>query len=102
MAGLQILNGVGVGKVIDLDRTLTTLGKPGIQVATITRNLEGYMLAHLEGARSSLLNGSAVSGQSYLLEDHDIIEIAGVKLEFILKRPASTSANGRQGILIPF
>lgn len=86
MAVLQILSGVGAGKEMDLDRTLTTLGKPGIQVAVIARHPEGYTLAHLEGAQTPLLNGVAVSGQPRVLEDRDIIEIAGIKLAFYLRR----------------
>lgn len=98
MAGLQILSGVGAGKEMDLDRTLTTLGKPGIQVAVITRHLEGYTLTHLEGTQTPLLNGIPVSGQPQVLEDHDIIEIAGIKLEFYLKRPPAMAVSGRRGI----
>lgn len=98
MAGLQILSGIGAGKEMDLDRTLTTLGKPGIQVAVITRHQEGYTLTHLEGAKTPLLNGIAVSGQPHVLEDHDIIEIAGIKLVFNLKRQAAIPASSRQGV----
>jgi len=98
MAGLQILSGVGAGKEMDLDRTLTTLGKPGIQVAVIMRHQEGYTLTHLEGATPPLLNGIAVSGQPHVLEDHDIIEIAGIKLEFYLKRKGAMPASARQGV----
>jgi predicted component of type VI protein secretion system len=100
-AGLQILSGVGAGKEMDLDRTLTTLGKPGIQVAVITRHQEGYTLTHLEGTRTPLLNGLPVSGQPHVLEDHDIIEIAGIKLEFTLKRQPAMLASGRQGVSHP-
>ena len=88
-AGLQILSGVGAGKEMDLERMLTTLGKPGIQVAVITRRPEGYTLTHLEGEQMPLLNGKAIGPQPYILEDHDIIEIAGIKLEFFLKGHAS-------------
>jgi pSer/pThr/pTyr-binding forkhead associated (FHA) protein len=101
VAGLQILSGVGAGKEMDLDRTLTTLGKPGIQVAVITRHQEGYTLTHLEGAQTPLLNGVAVGGQPHVLEDHDIIEIAGTKLEFHLKRRTAVPASGRQGASNP-
>jgi hypothetical protein len=101
MAGLQILSGVGAGKEMDLDRTMTTLGKPGIQVAVITRHQEGYTLTHMEGTQTPLLNGVAVSGQPQVLEDHDIIEIAGIKLEFYLKRQAAMPASGRQGVSRP-
>lgn len=85
LAGLQILSGVGAGKEMDLNRTLTTLGKPGIQVAVITRRPEGYYLSHLEGEKTPLLNGDAIEDEPHALEDHDIIEIAGIKLEFYLK-----------------
>jgi hypothetical protein len=101
VAGLQILSGVGAGKEMDLDRTLTTLGKPGIQVAVITRHQEGYTLTHLEGAQTPLLNGIAVSGQPQVLEDRDIIEIAGIKLEFCLKRQTAMPASSRQGVSKP-
>ncbi|MDD5241461.1 MAG: FHA domain-containing protein [Sulfuricella sp.] len=84
LAGLQILSGVGVGTEIDLSRTMTTLGKPGIQVAVITRHPEGYTLGHLEGS-ALLLNGTAIDGEPHALENRDIVEIAGIKLEFCLK-----------------
>lgn len=101
MAGLQILSGVGAGKEMDLGRAMTTLGKPGIQVAAITRHQSGYTLTHLEGAQTPLLNGVAASGQPHVLEDHDIIEIAGIKLEFHLKRQAAAPASSRQGASNP-
>jgi hypothetical protein len=101
MAGLQILSGVGAGKEMDLDRILTTLGKPGIQVAVITRHQEGYTLTHLEGAQTPLLNGVAISDQPHVLGDRDIIEIAGIKLEFSLKRQAAMPASGQQGVSTP-
>lgn len=94
LAALQILSGVGTGKEMDLNQTLTTLGKPGIQVAVITRHPEGYTLTHQEGVKKPLLNGVAVSGQPYVLQDHDIIEIAGIKMEFYLKRSSPASKRG--------
>lgn len=97
-AGLQILSGVGAGKEMDLNRTLTTLGKPGIQVAVITRRPEGYYLSHLEGEKTPLLNGDAIEDEPCELEDRDIIEIASVKLEFRLKGYPSLSADDRPGI----
>lgn len=100
-AGLQILSGVGAGQKMDLDRILTTLGKPGIQVAVIMRRPEGYALTHLEGEKRPLLNGVTISEQPHVLEDHDIIEIAGIKLEFYLKGYPSVQAGRRQGASAP-
>src|SRR6266849_7050250 len=36
-AALQLLSGANAGKELDLTKPLTTLGKPGVQVAVITR-----------------------------------------------------------------
>lgn len=85
LAGMQILSGAGAGTEMDLSRTLTTLGKPGIQVAVITRSPEGYTLGHMEGEQTPLVNGVAIGGEPHSLKDRDIVEIAGVKLEFRLK-----------------
>lgn len=101
LAGLQILSGVGAGNEMELDRTITTLGKPGIQVAVITRNPDGYTLSHLEGDKAPLLNGIAISEQPHELEDRDIIEIAGVKLEFYLKSHSSLAEGSQQGAAAP-
>lgn len=94
-AGLQILSGIGAGKEMDLNRTMTTLGKPGIQVAVIARQPEGYTLSHLDGVQPPLLNGVAIDARPHALEDHDIIEIAGIKLEFYLKGYLSATVGNR-------
>jgi len=73
--------------VIDLDLTknLTTIGKPGLQVAVITKRPNGYFITHVEGATFPTLNGASMGGQAHALGDHDLIEIAGVKMEFFYK-----------------
>ena len=86
LAALQLLNGPSAGKVLELTKELTTLGKPGVQVAVIARRPRGYSLTHIEGENPALLNGRPLSAQAQLLSDHDVIEISGVKMEFFLKR----------------
>jgi len=71
---------------LQLTKSLTTLGKPGRQVAVITRRPHGYFITHVEGASFPLVNGRAIDAQARLLHDHDIIELAGVKMEFFLQR----------------
>lgn len=82
---IQILTGSNIGRRLELTKSLTTLGKPGVQVAVIARRPIGYFLTHVEGARYPLVNGSAIHTQARELRDHDIIELAGVKMEFSLK-----------------
>ncbi len=83
-AVIQLRSGSNVGHQLQLTKQLTTLGKPG-QVAVIAKRPQGYFLTHVEGAAFPTLNGQRIDTQARRLEDHDIIEIAGVKMEFFLK-----------------
>lgn len=84
-AVIQILNGPNLGKELELIKSLTTLGKPGVQVAVLARRPHGYFITHVEGGSFPLVNGSSVGEQPRQLHDHDIIELAGVKMEFYFK-----------------
>jgi hypothetical protein len=86
LAALQILTGASAGKEIELIKNLTTLGKPGLQVAVITRRPQGYFITHVEGASFPVLNGKVLDAQARQLNDHDVVELAGVKMEFFVKR----------------
>lgn len=84
-AAIQILTGPSAGKELDLVKNLTTLGKPGVQVAVITRRPHGFFITHVEGAQYPSVNGHPLDAQPRQLHDHDIIELAGVKMEFFHK-----------------
>jgi len=85
LAAIQILTGTSAGKELELTKNLTTLGKPGVQIAVITRRPHGYFLTHVEGVNYPVLNGKPLDAQAQQLNDHDVIELAGVKMEFFLK-----------------
>lgn len=84
-AAIQLLNGPNAGKELELTKTLTTLGKPGLQVAVIARRPHGYFITHVEGKQFPMVNGRSLDAQAHPLGDHDVIEIAGIKMEFFLK-----------------
>lgn len=84
-AAIQLLNGGNAGKELELTKTLTTLGKPGVQVAVIARRPHGFFITHVEGAQFPVVNGEVLDAQAHQLKDHDVIEIAGIKMEFFLK-----------------
>jgi predicted component of type VI protein secretion system len=86
LAALQILTGASAGKEIELTKNLTTLGKPGLQVAVITRRPQGYFITHVEGANFPVVNGKVLDAQARPLNDHDVVELAGVKMEFFVKK----------------
>jgi len=85
VGAIQILNGASAGRELELVKTLTTLGKPGVQVAVIAKRPQGYFITHVEGAEFPVLNGRAIDAQAQALKDHDVVEIAGIKMEFFLK-----------------
>jgi len=83
---LTVLNGPIAGKELELTKALITLGKPGTQVAVISRRPQGYFLTHIEsdgdGKRYPVVNGEAIGPKAYQLKDSDLIELAGIKMEF--------------------
>jgi len=85
VAAIQVISGPGAGKELEITKNLTTLGKPGVQVAVITKRPQGYFIAHVEGAKFPIVNGATLEAQARQLNDHDVIEIAGVKMEFFYK-----------------
>jgi len=85
LGAIQILTGGNAGKELELAKPLTTLGKPGVQVAVLTRRPQGYFITHVEGAKNPNVNGETIGTAPHPLKDHDVIELAGVKMEFFLK-----------------
>ena len=57
-----------------------------MQVAVISRRPQGYFLTHIEGAGQNnnypVVNGTALGPQAYTMNNGDIIELAGIKMEF--------------------
>ncbi|GAB4346647.1 MAG: hypothetical protein Kow006_05450 [Gammaproteobacteria bacterium] len=82
LARLQVLNGPNAGRELELTKALTTLGKPGVQVAAISRRQQGYYLVHVESKDNvyPLVNGESIGPQARLLKDGDTVEIAGTKM----------------------
>lgn len=86
LAAVQVLTGPNAGKELELVKNLTTLGKPGLQVAVLTRRPQGFFITHVEGDKFPLVNGQALTSQPHQLNDHDVIELAGIKMEFYYKK----------------
>jgi pSer/pThr/pTyr-binding forkhead associated (FHA) protein len=86
-AKLQVLSGAFAGRELELNKALTTLGRPGVQVAAITRRNEGYFIVHVDSGKADdfpLLNGSPIGAQATRLNDNDVIQLAGVKMGFFV------------------
>jgi pyruvate/2-oxoglutarate dehydrogenase complex dihydrolipoamide acyltransferase (E2) component len=82
---LQVLSGQFAGRELELVKTLTTLGRPGVQVAAITRRADGYYIVHVESGREGdfpQVNGVPIGPQARKLHDNDVVQLAGVKMGF--------------------
>ena len=86
-AKLQVISGTFAGKELALKKALTTLGRPGVQVAAITRRAEGFYIVNVDAGpkgRHPMVNGTPIGPQAQKLNDNDVIELAGVKMGFFL------------------
>jgi hypothetical protein len=81
-ATIKIMSGANAGRELALVKALTTIGRPGHQVAVITRRPTGYFIAHVEGDSFPSVNGNSLGSAAHPLKDKDVIELAGVKMEF--------------------
>ena len=82
-ASIKVLNGAASGREVTLTKVVTTVGKPGVQVASITKRPTGYVFAHVEGATRPSVNGTPLVGDSVPLRNGDVIELAGTQMQFI-------------------
>jgi pSer/pThr/pTyr-binding forkhead associated (FHA) protein len=82
-ASIKVLNGAAAGREVVLTKVVTTVGKPGVQVASITRRPNGYAFAHVEGASKPSIKGVPIVGESVPLRNGDVIELAGTQMQFI-------------------
>ncbi len=82
-ACIRVLSGPAAGRELPLTKVVTTVGKPGVAVASITRRQQGYVVALVEGAGNPLLNGAPIAGEPVALRSGDLIELAGTQMQFI-------------------
>jgi hypothetical protein len=82
-ASIKVLSGAAAGKSVTLTKVVTTVGKPGVQVASITKRPTGYVLAHVEGAMRPSINGVSLVTDTAPLSNGDLIELAGTQMQFV-------------------
>ena len=84
-ASIKVLSGVATGREVALVKVVTTIGKPGIAIAAITRRPNGFVISHVEGASRPTINGIAVGSDELSLKSGDVIELAGTQMQFITR-----------------
>jgi FHA domain len=82
-ATIRVMNGAAAGREVVLTKVVTTVGKPGVQVASITKRPTGYVLAHVEGSARPTVNSTPLVGETVSLKNGDVIELAGTQMQFV-------------------
>ncbi len=82
-AAIKVLSGAAAGREVALVKVVTTIGKPGVAVAAITKRPHGFVVAHVEGASRPTLNGSPIGGDPITLKNGDVLELAGTQMQFV-------------------
>ena len=82
-ATIRVMNGAAAGREVVLTKVVTTVGKPGVQVASITKRPTGYVLAHVEGTARPTVNSAPLTTETISLKNGDVIELAGTQMQFV-------------------
>lgn len=82
-ASIKVLSGAAAGREVPLVKVVTTIGKPGVAVAAITKRSHGFVVAHVEGSSKPTLNGAAIGAEPVTLKDGDMLELAGTQMQFL-------------------
>ena len=82
-AAIKVLSGAAAGREVALTKVVTTIGKPGVAVAAITRRQRGFVVHHVEGAGNPALNGAPIGAEPVALKNGDLIELAGTQMQFV-------------------
>src|SRR3982751_6569488 len=82
-ASIKVLSGAAAGREVPLVKVVTTIGKPGVAVAAITKRANGFVVAHVEGTNKPPLNGAAIGTEPVSLKNGDMLELAGTQMQFL-------------------
>jgi pSer/pThr/pTyr-binding forkhead associated (FHA) protein len=80
---IRVISGRSTGREMALTKAVTTLGKPSVAVAAITRRPNGFVLHHMEGSDRAAVNGVPVGPDAVPLEHGDSILLAGTTMQFL-------------------
>ena len=82
-ASIKVMSGAAAGREVPLVKVVTTIGKPGVAVAAITKRPHGFVIAHVEGVNMPSLNGVPIGVEAAALKNGDVLELAGTQMQFV-------------------
>lgn len=82
MPALRVLSGTDQGQEVPLQKVVTTIGKPGVAVAVVTRRRQSYMASTIMGGVT--LNGAPLGAEPIGLQEGDVLELGGAtRMQFV-------------------
>lgn len=82
-AVIKLMSGAGAGREVPLVKVVTTIGKPGVAVAAITKRGLGFVVTHAEGAKVPSLNGAPIGAEPVALKNGDVLQLADTHMQFV-------------------
>lgn len=82
-AFIKVMSGAAAGREVALVKVVTTIGKPGVAVAAITKWPHGFAVAHVEGVDKPTVNGASIGADPVELKNGDMLELAGTRMQFV-------------------
>lgn len=86
LGAVRVLSGPLKDKVLELRKPFNTLGFNGSKMAIIARNTANYTISAIQNKNSiniAMVNGNDIPTGAIELKEHDIIELANTKIEFL-------------------
>lgn len=84
-ASLRVLTGSSAGLEMAVVKAVTTLGRPGVALVSLSHRRDGYYVAMMDGDSPPTLNGLPIGQKAVQLAHHDILNLAGTEMEFLLQ-----------------
>ena len=79
---LRDLSDTSGGQDLPLQKVVTTIGRPGVAVAVVTRRRQGYVAASVMG--EVRLNGAPLGADAVGLQESDVLELGGAtRMQFV-------------------
>ena len=83
-ASFQVVNGSSAGLEMPVVKAVTTFGKPGVSVISVSHRRDGYYVAFLDGTLQPTLNGGLLGVEAVQLANNDVLELDGTRMLFRL------------------
>jgi hypothetical protein len=84
-ASFRVLSGTSAGLEIPVVKAVSTFGKPGASLISVSHRRTGYFASVLDATQQPTLNGKPMGSDPVLLANDDVIDLAGTQMQFVAK-----------------